>query len=128
MKQAVYLAGAITGVEDANVWRTEATRVLESLGFEVINPVLVEAKTITDSEVVLFDYRAILKSAMILVDARAPSWGTAMELLFAFQNDIPAIAWGIEDPSKVSPWLRRHTSAIEPSLRHVFFNLGMEPA
>ncbi|QJD54350.1 nucleoside deoxyribosyltransferase [Aminobacter phage Erebus] len=120
----IYLAGPITGSANAKGWREAATDRLLGLGFEVINPMLIEASTMDDHEVVKLDFRAVLKSSALLVDARRPSWGTAMEVLFAFQTNIPVIAWGVEDPAAASPWLRHHAYFTTATLDGALFELG----
>lgn len=115
MGKMIYLAGPITGVGDsARGWRANAIQMLEAYGFKAIDPLVVEAATITPSAVVELDYAWISKSSGIIARVDTPSWGTAMELVYAYNKGIPVVAWG--DVSHVSPWLLFHTSIIKPTL------------
>lgn len=115
MIKHVYLAGPITGVgDDARNWRTSAIFLLEQNGHKGIDPLVVEAATITPEAVVALDYAWIEKSDAVLARVDIPSWGTAMELVYAHNLKIPVIGFGrIEKPS---PWLFHHLTVHKPDL------------
>ena len=115
MTKLIYLAGPITGVgDDARGWRSNAIPMLEEHGFTAIDPLVVEAATITPAAVVQLDYAWISKSVGIIARVDRPSWGTAMELVYAFNQGIPVVAWG--DVPHVSPWLLHHITTLKPTL------------
>lgn len=111
----IYLAGPITGVgEDAKGWRESVMPKLKELGYRGIDPLVVEAATITPQAVVQLDYAWIEKSSAILARVDRPSWGTAMELVYAHHRRIPVVGWG--DVPSPSPWLSHHLTVLKPTL------------
>lgn len=114
MSKYIYLAGPITGVDTAADWRKLACQLLEPHGLSGIDPLVVEAKTITPEQVVQLDYAWIERSSGIIARVDQPSWGTAMELVYAHGFKMPIIGWGnIEKPS---PWLFHHLTKHVPYL------------
>lgn len=109
----IYLAGAITHHGAPSAWRDEIALVYTAQlpHVEFINPLTVEAKTKTDAEIVALDYKWILESHAVLCNAEEPSWGTAMEIAFAYQHGVPVFAWG-KYSEQASPWLRHHTDTL----------------
>lgn len=67
-----------------------------------------------DVEIVEGDKRDIMSCAAVLVNANKPSWGTAMEVHFAYSKGIPVVAFC--DSSSPSPWLVYHTVSISKTL------------
>lgn len=107
----IYLAGAIFGKSDAECkdWRKTATEAFKAAGAEVLDPMSRDYRGIEDSNVsklVHDDLADIASCGAVFVKADAPSWGTAMELVYASQEGCSVIAWGVGD--KVSPWLQYH--------------------
>jgi nucleoside 2-deoxyribosyltransferase len=121
--KTVYLCGGINGLSDAECkgWRDEATRALIPAGFFVLDPMTRDyrgteadnARTIVHGD--LFD---IMRSDVLLVNAVRPSWGTAMEVGFAFRPNgmhrKTVIAFNV--PAKPSPWLVYHCDRLFPTL------------
>lgn len=110
----IYLAGAINGQSDADCqdWRDIATQLLTDLGHTVVNPMRRDYRGRENepgiaSEIVLNDQHDILSCQAVLVKADRPSWGTAMEVYFAWMHAKIVVAYGAgEHPS---PWLAYRT-------------------
>lgn len=121
-KQAVYLCGPINGCTDdeASGWRREVAAALVPAGFFVLDPMRRDfrgkeagsAAAIVHGD--LFDIQA---SGFLLVNAARPSWGTAMEVMYAARCCHPrprAVAFAAGD--RPSPWLAFHCHAVVPDL------------
>lgn len=119
--KTVYLCGGINGLSDADCkdWRAEAIATLCPL-FYVLDPMRRDyrgresenVKAIVSGD--LFDIQA---SDIVLVNAARPSWGTAMELVYAkrdFGGGKFVVAFNL--PEHPSPWLVWHTDARYPEL------------
>lgn len=107
-----YLCGGINGLSDSACkdWRSVATTLL---GGDVLDPMRRDYRGIEDQSVdaiVAGDLEDIASSRFVLVNATAPSWGTAMEVVYACQQG-KAIA-AFVGSSRVSPWLRYHSDVI----------------
>ena len=107
----IYLAGPIFGCsdQDAKGWRTLAKELLGAAN--VLDPMDRDYRGIEDANVqklVEDDLHDIAKCSALLVKANEPSWGTAMELVYARQMGKPVVAFNTN--RKVSPWLRYHAS------------------
>ncbi len=100
MKQ-IFLSGAMRGVERAEglKWREDAAKNL-SQNFYVFNPYQgrEERETLPDPRLAIIrDKNQVLKSDVLLVNdsfKNVPIIGTSMEILLAFQNNIPVIVFG----------------------------------
>jgi len=64
-------------------------------------------------EIVQGDLDDIYASRFVLVNATKPSWGTAMEIVYAHKDNKIIVAF--TGDSRVSPWLRKHCRVF-PSL------------
>lgn len=108
----LYLCGAINGCTDSEAkdWRE---RVKSELGrhYTILDPMRRDYRGVEDDSVTAIvqgDITDIKASDVVLVAADRPSWGTAMELFFAFtQGKYTVVVCGAE---RVSPWLRFHAS------------------
>lgn len=108
----VYLCGAIFGKRDDEcvVWRRMAREALEAAGHHAIDPMDRDYRGREDSEhvrIVLDDIADIRASDALLVMARTPSWGTAMEVREGFA--LGKVVVSVVDEGRVSPWLRYHS-------------------
>lgn len=112
----VYLAGPINGCTDAEAmdWREEMKRRLPR--FEWIDPMDrdyrgKEAENVRS--IVEADLADIYRADALLVYAMRPSWGTAMEIVYArdFLKPILVVA-----PPLPSPWLEYHATQVVGSL------------
>lgn len=124
--KTVYLAGGIAGLSDAqcNDWRDYATKELEAAGYQTLNPMRRDYRGYTGEayakEVVEFDKADINASDIVLAMAHKPSWGTAMEILYSWEQkkDILAIV-----APETSPWIIYHTTERYLSLEEALYVL-----
>lgn len=108
----VYLAGPINGCTDDECkgWRAEARRLLEP-AHTVIDPMDFDCRGMEAEmagDVIKYDLERLEEADIVLVNAERPSWGTAMELVYARQGGKPAIAFVDFSLGFASPWLRGH--------------------
>lgn len=109
---SVYLCGGINGLSDSDCknWRETAKSLLLA---DTLDPMRRDYRGREDDcvdEIVDSDIEDISACSAVLVNASRPSWGTAMELVYAKQAGKPIVAFGVD--SRVSPWLRRHSTVI----------------
>lgn len=112
----VYLAGAIFGKSDneCKYWRKTVAAALANVGAEALDPMSRDyrGRELENKEAIVNDdLRDIRNSDIVFVRADTPSWGTAMELVYAKQMGKFVCAWGV--PEKVSPWLVMHSTVCE---------------
>lgn len=111
-----YLCGGINGLSDAECrdWREVAKELLKT---ETLDPMRRDYRGKEDesvNEIVAGDLEDIRAAQWVLVNATRPSWGTAMEIVYAHQLHRPIVAF--VGNSRVSPWLRYHCGAIVPTV------------
>jgi nucleoside 2-deoxyribosyltransferase len=114
----VYLCGGIHGLSDqeANEWRQRAKALLGDVS--ILDPMRRDYRAVKDENIDSFvqgDLREIAESDTLLVNATRPSWGTAMEIVYARILGRRIVAF-VGSPTSVSPWLRYHCDAITSSL------------
>lgn len=106
----VYLCGPINGCtdEECKDWREFVKAKLP----DTLDPMRRDYRGVEDQkyeEIVEGDIEDIKESDVLLVNCSGPSWGTAMEIRFAFDRDIPVVV--VHPPEmKISPWLRYHST------------------
>ena len=110
-----YLCGGINGLSDAECrdWREVAKSLLTT---DTLDPMRRdyrgrEAESVR--EIVMWDLEDIKASEFVLANATRPSWGTAMEIVYAKTLGAPGrcvVAFTGDGP--VSPWLRYHCTSI----------------
>lgn len=130
----VYLAGPINGCTDAQAksWRAEASELLKSHGFEVIDPMVrdyrgKEADNI--SEIVEQDKSDIDSCDVVMVYYERPSVGTSMEVLYAYDHPNQKIVLIVDRSDKpLSPWLVYHSHHISNSIKEAVGWLCFSPA
>ena len=122
--KVVYLAGPINGKSDDECkgWRDAAAETLRLFGHQVLDPMSRDYRGREEEnaeKIVEGDKEDIATCHVVLVNANGPSWGTAMELVYASQygKEVVAFATHCNSP-RISPWLRMHTTAIYQSLSH----------
>lgn len=108
----IYLAGPIEHAADGGVtWRKEAADIARPTT-RLIDPTHFDGESIelTPQEIVTRDKYLLRQSDGAIFDARSTSagWGTAMELLDAYQLGKPTVGWGA--PEKKSAFLLHHTT------------------
>lgn len=114
----IYLAGAMTGLswDEQYNWRQNVKRLLlevnENLNLEVINPCdfynFKDPSHDSELEIMKYDLRLVKQSDLIIVNLQKgkdfTSIGTSMELIVAYENNIPIL--GIcENKEELHPWV-----------------------
>ena len=137
----VYLGGGIKDVsrEEASEWRTHATEELELqsntlilktfditgkidliTNFKCLNPMRRNFRSnewSSQNEIVTLDKKDIIEADILLVNATKPSWGTAMEVLFGFeQHKIIVCFTGSDNEKDWNPWLGYHCTKLTKTL------------
>jgi hypothetical protein len=98
------------------VWRARARHLLEAQ-FDIYDPMDRDFRgreSLKADEIVSTDLLAIAACDYVLVNASRPSWGTAMEVVRAWDSGKGIVAFS--DAESPSPWLMVHTHAILKSL------------
>jgi nucleoside 2-deoxyribosyltransferase len=127
--KTVYLCGGINKLSDADAkdWREQAKAVLFAAGFTVLDPMRRDFRGIEGDHtaaIVQGDLFDIGACDVLLVNASRPSWGTAMEVMYAarciaHRKTIVAFGAG-EQPS---PWLAYHCDRLCPDLASALAHL-----
>lgn len=112
--RTLYLAGAIFGCTDqeARAWR-EMVKVALAGRYRFRDPMDRDYRGNEDQnvrQIVWRDLWDILRSHVVLVFAPKPSWGTAMEVVYARWMGKRVIAVA---RAPVSPWLQYHAEVVE---------------
>jgi hypothetical protein len=112
MKPKTYLCGGINGLGDAAAkdWREVAQELLRT---DTLDPMRRDYRGVEDQnlrKIVFLDLWDILRCRYILVNATRPSWGTAMEIVYArlFGKRIYAFV----GDARISPWLKFHCTSV----------------
>lgn len=110
-----YLCGGINGLSDDECknWREVAKTELKT---DKLDPMRNDWRGQEDEKfqsIVAADQQDIRDCDFVLVNATRPSWGTAMEIVYAFILHKPIVAF--TEGARVSPWLRFHCREIFPS-------------
>lgn len=113
----VYLCGGINALSDAEctTWRERCKQLLGE--DQCLDPMRRDYRGKEDQhveEIVRGDLEDIDNSAILLVNATRPSWGTAMEVFYAATAGKRVVAF-VGD-ARVSPWLRHHSSLVVASV------------
>ena len=129
LNKRVYLAGPLFRQTDEEciAWRKDAAEWLRLHGFEPVDPMARDYRCrddIAPEAIVAADEQDIAACGYVLVNANQPSWGTAMELVYAMQWDCTTIAFATHAHApQISPWLRCHTDAIYESLSYALADI-----
>lgn len=113
----VYLAGPINGCsdEEANDWRTY---IKDAYAGPTLDPMRRDYRGREEesvNEIVELDKADIEACDVFLANCPQSSYGTAMEILYAWEAYKPVIV--IHPAGKpVSPWIRYHSSAVVHTL------------
>lgn len=115
-KVGVYLAGSINGHSiwaKAVNWRLNTAITLETLGYQVFNPLRGRKPEDQNSnDIVERDLQDITKADILLVemDHKDKAYiGTAMEIRYAWERGKEIVIWG--QANKESHWLKYHATA-----------------
>ena len=117
MTLTTYLCGGINGLSDADCrdWREVAKAQLRTATLDPMRRDYRGKEDANFREIVAYDLEDIDACDYVLVNATKPSWGTAMEVFYAFQSDKYVVVW-VGTGTRVSPWLRYHCAEIRESL------------
>ena len=112
----IYLCGPINGCTDAECtdWREEAKKSFP----DAIDPMRRDYRGVEETayrNIVELDKIDVANCDGLLVNFPAPSVGTSMEMLFAWQIGKPIALWHRPDAS-LSPWLIYHSHFRSESL------------
>ena len=112
-----YLCGGIFGLNDqqAMEWRTKAKELMPEV--EWLDPMERDFRGKEAGNcraIVTQDIADINKSDVVLVWAESPSWGTAMEVVYAYQKQ-KRIVTHCKGP--ISPWLQYHSTVVVSTWR-----------
>lgn len=126
--KTIYLCGPINGCSDAECrdWREQVKAILGH-EFAFRDPMRRDYRGIEEgnaSVIVDSDLIDIKDSDIVLVNANKPSWGTAMEVVYAeqFGKTVFAVCEG-----KPSPWLVYHSTAIFKSMNECIEHIKKRP-
>lgn len=116
----VYMAGPINGCNDdeANGWRETFDRKMRSIGNTTLDPMVRDYRGREDEsvkEIVELDIADIDACDVFLAYCWQTSWGTAMEIFYAWRAGKKVILV-VPEGSRISPWLRYHSTDIVTSL------------
>lgn len=122
----VYLCGGINGLTDSQAqgWRTWVSCYFMSDDcpipgkIKTIDPMRRDYRGKEDEsveEIYRGDLTDIVECDAVLVNAARPSWGTAMEIVYARTMGRYIVAV-VPPDGPVSPWLRVHCNRIVPTL------------
>jgi nucleoside 2-deoxyribosyltransferase len=117
----VYLAGPINGCtdEEANGWRAGFMASHPNVNF--YDPMVRDYRGREDDcvdEIVEGDKADIDQCEVFIAYCWQVSWGTGMEILYAFQGGLRVILV-VPDGMRVSPWQRYHSHLIVPALADI---------
>ena len=130
--KTIYLGGGIMNLttNEANEWRIEATKKL-IFNFNILNPMrrnFRDSEFQSQNEIVQLDKNDIVNSDILLVNGTKPSWGTAMEMLFAFERHKIIVVFTGDDFGKTSPWVAFHatrvTKTLEEAIEYIKIQMG----
>jgi nucleoside 2-deoxyribosyltransferase len=121
----VYLAGPIYEQDDTCIrWRKAAQKILRTKNIMSIAPTDVdyrgyERREQTANEIVKRDKRWIIDCDTVLAKCDFPSYGTAMEIMFAWslQKQIIVVT------NSHSPWIRYHACRVFPTVEEALENM-----
>ena len=123
----VYLAGPINGCtdEECKAWRAEARRLLEPM-CSVIDPMDFDCRDLEGEmacDIISYDLRRLEEVDIVLVNAKRPSWGTAMEMACARRGQKPVFAFVGSSQQPVSHWLRGYSTKVCSTLAQACFDI-----
>ena len=125
--KTIYLCGGMKdlSIEEKTEWRDIAIKEL-SIKFKIFNPMrrnFRDTEFQSQNEIVSLDKKDVIESDILLVNATKPSWGTAMEIMFAFIRHKIIIAFTGSEYKKTSPWVAFHSTRVcetlEESIKYI---------
>lgn len=113
-----YLAGPIYGQSDESCfeWRKEATAVLRAKNIMTLDPTVRDYRGKEQENIdriVIGDKRAIMAADTVLCYSPEPSYGTAMEVFFAWSMHKQVLTV----TTSQSPWINYHSTLVVSTLK-----------
>lgn len=108
MRMKIYLSGPVHNSEDPNSWRLELQDEFGHYNF--YNPYEEQKELFEEGYI----YKGIMKQLRViqLCDAilinyieGKETWGTPVEMFWAYLNGVPVVTWSITDPDNLPPYL-----------------------
>jgi len=130
----IYLCGPIKDLSltEASEWRNNAKKAFENL-FIYLDPMRRDFRDDefdSRNEIVQLDKADIINADVLLVNATKPSWGTAMEIMFANKHHKIIIAFTGDETKNASPWLVYHSTRLfktmNEAINYIFEQIGGE--
>lgn len=120
--RTIYLCGGINKLSDSDAkdWR-EAAKAALGHAYNILDPMRRDFRGVEAANVrsiIDGDIQDITQSDILLVNANRPSWGTAMEMFYAFRGSRTVITVCADD--KPSPWLVGHSSYLVKTFQDAF--------
>lgn len=116
--KTLYLCGAINNCTDSECKDWRELVKYELVGrYDFLDPMRRDYRGREDQcveEIVRGDLDDLDNSDVVLAMADSPSWGTGMEIAYAYMKGKPIIV--VCSAGRVSPWLRRHALALVKTL------------
>ena len=111
----IYLAGPVFSTsEEDQKWRQYVKKEIKAKGFEVIDPLeLRDFRGLEEEKMVEIVEKDLKKSDILLIYALKPSWGTAMEIVYAYLQSKQIIT--VAPEKEISPWLQYHSDILVSS-------------
>ena len=127
-KLITYLCGGINGLDDADAknWREIAK---EKLNTDTLDPMRRDYRGKEKdfvNEIVQGDLDDISASNYILINATKPSWGTAMEVVYAFTSPNVERIVAFTEGASISPWLRYHCNSVYDTLEQAIADINFD--
>lgn len=113
MTKTIYLCGPINGCTDAeaNDWRTLVKTLWSGATLDPMRRDYRGREHECRDEIVELDKIDVMNADALLVSCDKPSWGTAMEVVYAWERAKPVVVVCPEDMT-ISPWLSYHSHRI----------------
>jgi len=116
IEMTVYLCGPIRGRTDAECygWREIAKEAFP----DATDPMRRDyrgVESLNINNIVTKDKEDIRKADIVLANCEVPSWGTAMEILYAHSVGVPVVSFCA--PERLSAWVSFHSVAILGDLK-----------
>jgi len=123
----VYLVGPMDNVsqEYQKGWRNRSTEYLNAWEIGTFDPTRrPHSDDLSEKEIYALDLIDMKNSDLILVDLRMPSWGTAMEIMYAYEVlKLPIIGWDDSEVTTFSVFLdvtvTRAFKTLDEALDHI---------
>lgn len=133
-ERLIYLAGPINGCSDqeAHGWRDDVIAELAGHGYTFLNPMDRDYRNINADhaackaaahEVCFGDKEDIMSCGIFLAALPKPSFGTPMELMYAYLYGKLTLSVIPPEPAPLSPWVAKHSHGLFYSFPEVIHYL-----